>query len=96
MIGMRLIIGIVVSACVGKTVRAISMLMNVETIEGRNIGWCIEGQMEELCIENDSFIWGVVELYDSGNFRVGGASVHQSVCIGRCIHHIPANGKRIR
>ena len=43
MIGMRLIIGIVVSVCVGKTVRAISLLMNVETIEGRNVGWCIEG-----------------------------------------------------
>ena len=96
MIGMRLIIGIVVSACVGKTVRAISLLMNVETIEGRNIGWRMEGQMEKLCIENNSFIWGVVKLDDSGNFRVGGTSVHQSVCIGRYIHHIPANGKRIR
>ena len=79
MIGMRLIIGIVVSACVGKTVRAISLLMNVETIEGRNIGWCIEGQMEKLCIENNSYIWGVVKLDDVGDFRVGGTSVNKSV-----------------
>ena len=43
MIGMRLIIGIVVSACVGKTMGTISVLMDVEAIKGWNVGWCIEG-----------------------------------------------------
>ena len=42
MIGMGLFIGIVVSAGVGKIMRTVSKLMNVETIKGRNIGWRIE------------------------------------------------------
>lgn len=36
--GMRLVIGIIVSACVGKTMGTIPMLMNVEGIKGRNVG----------------------------------------------------------
>ena len=52
--------------------------------------------MEELCIEDEAFIGGVVQFDDSGNLRIVGTSVHKSVCIGRYIHYIPANGKRIR
>lgn len=94
--GMRLIIWIIVSACVGKTMGAISMLMNMEAIKGRNVGWSIEGQMEKFRIDNDTFIWGIIKLDDSGNVGVGRASVYQSVCVGRCIRHILTNGKWIR
>lgn len=96
MIGVRLVIGIVVCACVGKIVGAISKLMNMEAIKGWNIRWGIKWQMEELRIENDPFIWGIIKPDDSGNVRVGMASVYQSVCIWRCIHHISTNGNRIR
>lgn len=94
--GMRLVIWIIVSACVGKTVGAISMLMNVKAIKGRNVGWCIERQMEKFRIDNDTFIWGIIKLDDSRNVGVGWASVYQSVCVGRCIRHILTNGKWIR
>lgn len=94
--GMRLVIGIIVSACVGKTMGAIPMLMNVEAIKGRNVGWCIEGQMEEFRVENDSFIWGIIKFDNSGNVWVGWAPVYQSVRVGRCIHHILTNGEGIR
>lgn len=94
--GMRLVLGIIVPACVGKTMGAVSMLMNVEAIKGRNVGWCIEGQMEKFRIDNDSFIWGVIKLDNSGNVGIGWASVYQSVCVGRCIRHILTNGKGIR
>ena len=69
--GMRLVLGIIVPACVGKTMGAVSMLMNVEAIKGRNVGWCIEGQMEKFRIENDTFIGGIIKPDDSGNVRVG-------------------------
>lgn len=82
MIGMRLVIWIEVSPCVGKIVGAISMFMNVESVKRRNIVWCIERQMKKFCIENYTFVRGVIKSDDSGNVRVGGASVYHSVCIG--------------
>ena len=48
MIGMRLVVGIVVSACACEIMGAISKLVNVKAVKGRNIGWCIEGQMEKI------------------------------------------------
>ena len=71
MIGVRLDFWIVVPACVGKIKGAISMLMNVEAIKGRNIVRCIEGQMKKLRIENYTFIWGFIKLNNSGNVGVG-------------------------
>ena len=71
MIGMRLVIGIVVSTCVVKIMGAIAKLVNVKAVKGRNIGWCIEGQMEKFRIENDTFIGGIIKPDDSGNVRVG-------------------------
>lgn len=38
MIGMRLIVGIVVSACACEIMGAISKLVNVKAVKGRNIG----------------------------------------------------------
>ena len=71
MIGMRLIVGIVVSTCACEIMGAISKLVNVKAVKGRNIGWCIEGQMEKFRIENDTFIGGIIKPDDSGNVRVG-------------------------
>lgn len=71
MIGVWLVIGVVVSACFGKTVGAISKLVNVETVKGWNIGWGIKGQMEKLRVENDALVWGGIKLDDSGNVGVG-------------------------
>ena len=71
MIGMRLIVGIVVSACACEIMGAISKLVNVKAVKGRNIGWGIEGEMEKFRIENDSFIGGIIKPDDSGNVRVG-------------------------
>ena len=70
MIGMRLIVGIVVSACACEIMGAISKLVNVKAVKGRNIGWCIEGQMEKFRIENDTFIGGIIKPDDSGNIGV--------------------------
>ena len=71
MIGMRLVVGIVVSACACEIMGAISKLVNVKAVKGRNIGWCIEGQAEKFRIENDTFIGGIIKPDDSGNVRVG-------------------------
>ena len=71
MIGMRLIVGIVVFACACEIMGSISKLVNVKAVKGRNIGWCIEGQMEKFRIENDTFIGGIIKPDDSGNVRVG-------------------------
>ena len=96
MIGMWLIVWIEMSVCVRKIIRAVTILVNVETIKRRNIGWCIERQMEKFCIENYTFIWSIIKSDDSGNVGVGYVSVYQGVCIGRCIHHISTNDKGIR
>lgn len=96
MIWMRLVIRIVMSTCVSKIMGAISIHMNVEAIEGRNIIWRIERQMKKFRIENYTFIWCIIKSDDSRNVGVGLASVYQSVCIGRCIHYMLTNGKRIR
>ena len=96
MIGMRLVIRIVMFTCVSKIMGAISIHMNVEAIKGRNIIWCIERQMKKFRIENYTLIWGIIKSDDSGNFGVGLASIYQSVCVGRCIHHMSTNGKGIR
>ena len=71
MIGMRLIVGIVVSACACEIMGAISKLVNVKAVKGRNIGWCIEGQMEKFRNKDNSLIGGIIKPDDSGNVRVG-------------------------
>ena len=71
MIGMRLIVGIVVSACACEIMGAISKLVNVQAVKGRNIGWCIEGQSEECRNKEDSLIWGIMKADNAGNVRVG-------------------------
>lgn len=96
MIGMGLVFRIIVSAGVGKIMGAISILMNVEAVKGRNIGWCIEGQMEKFRVENDALVWGIIKPDDSGDVGVGRASVYQSVCVRRRIRHILTDGKGIR
>ena len=71
MIGMRLVIGIVVSACACEIMGAISKLVNVKAVKGRNIGWCIEGQAEKFRNKDNSLIGGIIKPDDSGNIGIG-------------------------
>lgn len=65
-IGMWLMFGIVVRACICKIVCTVSGFMDMKSVEGRDILWCVEWQMEKFCIDNDPMIGRVVEFYHAG------------------------------
>ena len=62
MIGVRLVIGVVVPAGICKIMGAISNIMNVKAVEGRNIERSIERQMEKFRIKNHSFVGRIIKF----------------------------------
>lgn len=65
MIGMGLVLGIVVSAGIGKIIGTVSGFMNVKSVKRRDIFGCIEREMKEFCVDKKPVIGRVVKFDDT-------------------------------
>lgn len=95
MIGMGLVSGVVVPAGICKIIAAVSSLMNVKSIEGRDIFGGIERQMEKFSMKDDPMIGRVVKFDDTGYFRISLTAVDQGDRIWWDIHHFGTYSIRI-